>query len=302
MSPADPTDPMPGPGAPGVETVLLPRTHDIGGFEVRRALPAKERQMVGPFIFFDQMGPGEFLTGAGVDVRPHPHIGLSTVTYLFEGEILHRDSLGSVQPIRPGEVNWMVAGRGIVHSERAPEARRGGPARMHGLQVWVGLPRAHEEAEPSFVHVAAPEVPVHEAPGARLAIVAGDAWGLRSTVPVASRTLYAVGTLEAGASVAMPADHVERALYVVEGTVALDGTVVPAGRLAAVEPGAPALLRASGAARIAVFGGDPLDGPRFVWWNFVSSDRARIDAAKSRWRDDAFPPIDGETERIPLPD
>jgi redox-sensitive bicupin YhaK (pirin superfamily) len=284
-------------------TVLEPAHRELSpGFAVRRALPVAERRTVGPFVFFDHFGPVSLARAEDADVRPHPHIGLATVTWLFEGEILHRDSLGSVQSIRPGEVNWMVAGRGIVHSERAPESRRGGPARMHGLQVWVGLPRTHEEVEPSFVHVPAPEVPVHEAPGARLSIVAGDAWGLRSVVPVASRTLYAVGTLDAGAGLAMPDDHAERALYVVEGTVELDGTPVPAGRLATVEPGAPARMRASGTARIAVFGGDPLDGPRFVWWNFVSSDRERIEAAKARWRDNAFLPIAGETDRIPLPD
>ena len=284
-------------------TVLEPAHRELSpGFAVRRALPVATRRTVGPFVFFDHFGPVTLARAEHADVRAHPHIGLATVTWLFDGEILHRDSLGSVQSIRPGEVNWMVAGRGIVHSERAPGAKRGGPARSPGLQVWVGLPRAHEEAAPSFVHVPSGEVPVHEAPGVRLAIVAGDAWGLRSVVPVASRTLYAVGSLEAGASLAMPADHVERALYVVEGTVELDGTAVPAGRLATVEPGATALMRTSAAARVAVFGGDSLDGPRFVWWNFVSSDRGRIEAAKARWRDDAFPRIDGETERIPLPD
>jgi redox-sensitive bicupin YhaK (pirin superfamily) len=284
-------------------TLLEPAIRELApGFSVRRALPVAARRTVGPFVFFDHFGPARFERAETADVRPHPHIGLATVTWLFDGEILHRDSLGSVQPIRPGEVNWMVAGRGIVHSERAPAGKRGGPATSHGLQVWVGLPRANEEDAPSFVHVASADVPRHEAPGARLAIVAGDAWGLRSPVPVASRTLYAVGTLEAGATLAMPADHAERALYVVEGTVALDGTPVPAGGLATVEPGDAAVMRATTAARIAVFGGAALDGPRFVWWNFVSSDRERIELAKARWRDDAFPPIEGETERIPLPE
>ncbi|RPH46696.1 MAG: pirin family protein [Burkholderiales bacterium] len=284
-------------------TLLDPARRELApGFAVRRALPVATRRTVGPFVFFDHFGPVALPRAELADVRPHPHIGLATVTWLFEGEILHRDSVGSVQSIRPGEVNWMVAGRGIVHSERAPEARRGGPARSHGLQVWVGLPRAHEDDAPSFVHVPAAEVPVFEAPGARLAIVAGDAWGLRSPVPVASPTLYAVGTLAAGSTLAMPADHAERALYVVDGAVDLDGTAVAAGVLATVEPGAPAVMRAAGDARIAVFGGAPLDGPRFVWWNFVASDRERIEAAKARWAADRFEPIAGETERIPLPD
>lgn len=284
-------------------TVLDPALRELSpGFAVRRALPVAHRRTVGPFVFFDHFGPVTLARAEDADVRPHPHIGLATVTWLFDGEILHRDSLGSVQSIRPGEVNWMVAGRGIVHSERAPAARRGAPARSHGLQVWVALPRDREDDAPSFVHVPAAEVPHHEADGARLAVVAGDAWGLRSPVPVASRTLYAVGTLAAGASLALPADHVERAVYVVEGTVALDGTVVEAGRLATLEPRDAAVATARTDARIAVFGGEPLDGPRVVWWNFVASERERIEAAKARWADDAFARIEGETERIPLPD
>jgi redox-sensitive bicupin YhaK (pirin superfamily) len=284
-------------------TLLEPSRRELSpGFFVRRALPVATRRTVGPFVFFDHFGPVEMPRAEAGDVRPHPHIGLATVTWLFEGEIVHRDSVGSLQPIRPGEVNWMVAGRGIVHSERAPEGKRGAPARSHGLQVWVALPRANEDDAPSFVHLPAADVPVFEAPGARLAIVAGDAWGLRSPVPVASRTLYAVGTLAAGATLAMPADHAERALYVIEGTVALDGTPVAAGTLATVEPGAPAVMGTAADARIAVFGGAPLDGPRFVWWNFVASERERIEAAKARWRKDRFEPIEGETERIPLPD
>jgi redox-sensitive bicupin YhaK (pirin superfamily) len=284
-------------------TVLEPALRELApGFFVRRALPVAARRTVGPFVFFDHFGPVELARAEDADVRPHPHIGLATVTWLFDGEILHRDSLGSVQPIRPGEVNWMVAGRGIVHSERAAGHRRGAPARSHGLQVWVALPRDAEDGEPSFVHVPAKDVPRHDAPGARVSVVAGDAWGLRSPVPVASRTLYAVGTLDAGATLALPDDHVERAIYVVDGTVELDGTAVPAGRLATVDAGAPAVLRAAADARFAVCGGDPLDGPRFVWWNFVASDRTRIEDAKRRWRDDVFGRIDGETERIPLPD
>ena len=284
-------------------TVLEPALRELSpGFAVRRALPVAQRRTVGPFVFFDHFGPVALARAEDADVRPHPHIGLATVTWLFDGEILHRDSLGNVQSIRPGEVNWMVAGRGIVHSERAPGPARGAPAGSHGLQVWVALPRAAEDTEPSFVHVPASDVPRHTHTGIELSIVAGDAYGLHSPVPVASRTLYAVGTLAEGARLALPADHIERALYVVEGAVELDGTPVPAGRLATVEPGAPCAIHATGAARIAIFGGDPLDGPRFVWWNFVASERERIEAAKQRWRDDRFGAIDGETERIPLPD
>lgn len=272
------------------------------GFAVRRALPVAARRSVGPFVFFDHFGPVALARAEDADVRPHPHIGLATVTWLFEGGILHRDSLGSVQTILPGDVNWMVAGRGIVHSERASPEARGAPARSHGLQAWIGLPRANEDDPPSFVHVPAADVPVHTRDGVRLAVVAGDAWGLRAPVPVASRTLYAVGTLRAGASLEMPDDHAERALYVVEGEIELDDTAVPEGRLATLEPGSPGRMRAMRDARIAVLGGDPLDGPRFVWWNFVASGRERIEAAKTRWRDDAFPRIEGETERIMSPD
>ncbi len=271
------------------------------GLAVRRALPVAACRSVGPFVFFDHFGPAALARAEDADVRPHPHIGLATVTWLFDGGILHRDSLGSVRPIRPGDVSWMLAGRGIVHSERAPDAHRGAPARLHGLQAWVGLPRSHEDDDPAFLHLPAAEVPVREGAGARLSILAGDAWGLRSPVPVASRTLYAVGTLEAGASVAMPDDHVERALYVVDGAVELDGVAVAPGRLATVDARATGRIRAYAAARIAIFGGAPLDGPRLVWWNFVSSDRGRIAAATARWRDDAFPRIEGETDRIPLP-
>lgn len=284
-------------------TILEPALRELApGLRVRRALPVAARRSVGPFVFFDHFGPVTHARAEDGDVRPHPHIGLATVTWLFEGGILHRDSLGTVQPIRPGEVDWMSAGRGIVHSERAPAEARGRPARVHGLQAWLALPKGREDDPPSFVHVPAADVPVLEAAGARLSIVAGDAWGLRSTVPVASPTLYAVGTLRAGCTLALPEDHAERAVYVVDGAVELDGTAAGAGRLATVAPGAPAVLHAVEAARVAILGGAPLDGPRFVWWNFVAADRERIEAAKARWREDGFGRIDGETERIPMPD
>jgi redox-sensitive bicupin YhaK (pirin superfamily) len=284
-------------------TLLEPAMRELSpGFAVRRALPVAARRSIGPFVFFDHFGPVRFDRAEASDVRPHPHIGLATVTWLFDGEILHRDSLGTVQPIRPGEVNWMAAGRGIVHSERAPDASRGRPATSHGLQVWVALPIDHEDDAPSFLHVPADRVPVHVAPGVRLSIVAGDAWGLRSPVPVASPTLYAVGTLAAGASVVLPPDHPERAVYVIEGLVELDGREVSAHRLATLDAADAGVVRAPQAATLAVFGGAPLDGHRFVWWNFVASSRERIEAAKLRWREDGFESIVGETERIPLQD
>jgi redox-sensitive bicupin YhaK (pirin superfamily) len=284
-------------------TLLEPAPRELApGFSVRRALPVAACRSIGPFVFFDHFGPVRFERGETADVRPHPHIGLATVTWLFEGEIMHRDSLGNVQSIRSGEVNWMVSGRGIVHSERAPETARGKPARLHGLQVWVALPQGREDDEPAFAHVPAPEVPVFEAPGLRLAIVAGDAWGLRSPVPVATRTLYAVGTMAAGASLALPADHAERAVYLIDGALDIDGHAVPANRLALVGAGDAGRLQATAASTLAVFGGESLDGPRFVWWNFVASSRERIEDARRRWRNDEFTPIASETERIPLPD
>jgi len=272
------------------------------GFDVRRALPAATLRSIGPFVFFDHFGPVRLERAESADVRPHPHIGLATVTWLFDGEILHRDSLGTVQPIRPGEVNWMSAGGGIVHSERAPAAVRGGPANSHGLQAWVALPRDHEDDPPSFVHVPADRVPALEAPGLRLAIIAGDAWGLHASTPTVSPTLYAVGTMAAGARLTLPADHPERAIYVIDGRLELDGTTVDAGRLAVVSADAPGHLSAVSRTRLAVLGGSPLDAPRVVWWNFVASSRERIEAAKARWRGDRFAPVPGETERIPLPD
>ena len=213
----------------GVELILLPRTHDIGGFEVRRALPAKERQMVGPFIFFDQMGPGEFLTGRGLDVRPHPHIGLATVTYLFEGEILHRDSLGSAQPIRPGDVNWMTAGHGIAHSERTDPAQRVQRNRLFGIQSWVALPRTQEETAPTFVHHPGTTLPLAEEGGMRLRLVAGTGWGLAAPVAVSSPLFYADATLDPGAAVPLPAEHEERGAYVLQGAVEIAGTRFEAG-------------------------------------------------------------------------
>ncbi len=237
----DPTCPVP---PDGVELVLLPRAHDIGGFEVRRALPAKERQMVGPFIFFDQMGPGEFLAGRGLEVRPHPHIGLSTVTYLFNGEILHRDSLGSQQPIVPGDVNWMTAGRGIAHSERTDQVLRSHSNRLFGIQSWVALPKDAEETAPGFVHHPAASLPLVEDGGVRLRLIAGAGWGLAAPVAVSSPLFYADAALAPGAAFPLPDEHEERAAYVLDGEVEVTGDRFKPGRMLVFRAGDHMALRA----------------------------------------------------------
>jgi redox-sensitive bicupin YhaK (pirin superfamily) len=284
-----------------LEVVIVPRTHDLGdGFEVRRALPSRERRMVGPFVFFDQMGPVRLEPGHGLDVRPHPHIGLATVTYLFEGEILHRDSVGSVQAIRPGEVNWMTAGRGIVHSERtAPELRGAGPA-LSGVQTWVALPREEEECEPSFSHHAA--LPQWEEGGVTVRVILGDLLGLSSPVPTLSPIVYADVALQATRRFAVPAKHEERGLYVIEGDIAIGGQQAGAGEMLVLTPGSEAVIEARTPARILLFGGAALDGPRHVWWNFVSSRSDRIVEAARDWKDGRFAAVPGETEFIPLPE
>jgi len=285
-----------------IELRIESRTRDLGGFEVRRVLPAAERQRVGPFVFFDQMGPSRFAPGRGVDVRPHPHIGLATVTYLFEGVILHRDSLGSVQPITPGAVNWMTAGRGIAHSERTPDERKASGSSLHGLQLWLALPREQEETDPEFVHHPEPTLPRIELPGAHLRLLAGSAFGERSPVETASETLYLVGELERGADLELPAEPEERAVYVAEGELGLEGELVGAGTMAVLRSGARARLEARAPARIALVGGAPLDGERHLWWNFVSSSRGRIERAKADWKNGRFAAVPGETEFIPLPE
>ena len=301
----DPQDSSPRPpAARGIEAVIVPRAHDIGGFEVRRALPAQERQMVGPFIFFDQMGPGEFLTGQGLDVRPHPHIGLSTVTYLFEGEILHRDSLGSAQPIRPGDVNWMTAGRGIAHSERTDPALRVHDNRLFGIQSWVALPKPQEEAAPAFVHHPAATLPVAEEDGMRLRLIAGTGWGLAAPVATASPLFYADAALAPGAALPLPEEHEERGAYVVQGAVEVAGTRFEAGRMLLFRAGDRLALRAGPeGARLLLLGGAAMDGPRFIFWNFVSSSRERIEQAKADWKAGRFGKVPGdEHEFIPLPE
>jgi redox-sensitive bicupin YhaK (pirin superfamily) len=287
---------------PAVDTIIVARTSDIGGFEVRRALPSARRRMVGPFIFLDQMGPAMLRAGQGLDVRPHPHIGLSTVTYLFDGEILHRDSLGRVQPIRPGELNWMTAGRGIVHSERtAPDLRTADHA-VFGAQAWVALPSRHEETEPAFAHHGADRLPVVEGEGKRVRLIAGALYGMQSPAVTASELFYADARLDAGTRLEVPADHEERAAYVVEGTVEVAGDAFEAGRLLVLHPGDQVVVVARTPARLLLLGGEPMDGPRHIWWNFVSSSKERIEQAKADWRAGRFPAVPGETEFIPLPE
>jgi redox-sensitive bicupin YhaK (pirin superfamily) len=287
-----------------VETIVIPRTHDLGdGFEVRRALPHRDRRMVGPFVFLDQMGPHAFAPGRGIDVRPHPHIGLSTVTYLLSGEISHRDSLGTQQDIKPGEVNWMTAGRGIVHSERTgPQVREAGSV-LSGLQCWVALPKAREETDPSFTHLGADALPTVEGEGVTARIIAGEYFGKRSPVPVESALFYVDLHLAPGARLGLPAEYPEQALYVIEGTLDLgrDG-IFEAGQLVVLKPGARITVGSQAGARLMLLGGDTMDGPRYLTWNFVSSSEDRIEQAKEDWRAQRFAPVPGETEFIPLPD
>ncbi len=282
--------------------LIRPRIHDIGGFTVGRVLPTAQRRSVGPFVFFDHIGPALLEPAQAMAVRPHPHIGLATVTYLWEGAMMHRDSVGSVQEVAPGDVNWMTAGRGIVHSERTPERLVGKQHAMHGLQTWVALPRAHEEDEPAFTHYPKASLPVVELEGATLTIVAGHGFGQRSPVAVLSGTLYVSIDLRAGAQLQIPTEHVERALYAVEGEVTVDGAELPRATMAVLEPETVPVLRAVSDARVMLVGGEPLDGPRFMWWNFVSSSRERIEQAKADWREGRFGAVPEETEFIPLPE
>jgi redox-sensitive bicupin YhaK (pirin superfamily) len=284
-----------------IQEVIDSRQRDLGGFVVRRVLPAGVRQMVGPFIFFDHMGPTQFAPGYGIDVRPHPHIALATVTYLFSGSLEHRDSLGTVQEILPGDVNWMSAGRGIAHSERTPAAVRASGAQVHGIQSWVALPDGHEDGEPAFVHYAAATLPTHVGDGVDLAIIAGEAFGLRSPVATLWPTLYVHAQMARGATLEVPADHGERAVYVVHGELVIGGTPVTEGQLAVLGPGTTITLRALGPARVMLLGGEHFPTPRFIWWNFVSSSQERIERAKERWERREFPAVPGDSEFIPLP-
>jgi len=286
---------------PGIDLVIHPHLKDLGGFQVRRSLPSQERKMIGPFIFFDHLGPAQFEAGSGIDVRPHPHINLATVTYLFEGEILHRDNLGSVQPIRPGDIHWMTAGSGIVHSERTPSEVRGDSHRVHALQLWVALPEKEEETSPDFSHYPAADLPTSEEEGVRLRVMVGRAYGLQSPVRSHSPAVYVDIDLQKGAELQIPVEIPERGIYLVGGEASLDGHPIEPQTMNVLTPTKKAVLTAQSDARLVLIGGDPL-GDRHIVWNFVSSRPERIEQAKEDWRKGNFAPVPGDTEFIPLPD
>ena len=280
----DPTIPI-GDAVDAISAVIVPRARDLGGFEVRRALPSVERQMVGPFIFFDQMGPAEFLTGQGIDVRPHPHIGLATVTYLLKGRMHHRDSLGTDQWIEPGAVNLMLAGHGITHSERTDGEMRAQPHAMFGLQTWLALPKKNEDDPAAFLHAPATLLPELEGEGKRVRLILGHAWGERVPVETPSEVFYADATLAPGAAIPLPEDHEDRGIYILSGEVTVAGQTFPAGQMLVFRPGDRVSVRAGETgARIMLLGGATMDGPRHIWWNFVASSKERIEAAKEAWR------------------
>jgi hypothetical protein len=287
----------------GFRTIVESRSRDLGGFSVRRVLPAPASRHVGPFIFFDEMGPAVFAEGEGIDVRPHPHIGLETITYLFDGEILHRDSLGTVQPIRPGEVNWMTAGRGIVHSERTGDAERARVARLHGIQAWVALPDGMEEAAPAFSHYPAESLPVLEREGGvRYRVIAGRLHGVTAPVVTGARLFYAHVEAPSGASIVLPADYPERAVYVVSGAVDAGGSSVGPGRMGVVDADNNSPMIARDDSRLMILGGEPPATPLRLWWNLVARSQERIDRAKADWREGRFPNVPGDDEYIPLPE
>ena len=288
--------------ASAIANVIDARARELGGIAVRRVLPAAARRMVGPFTFLDEMRQPSFAAGEGIDVPSHPHIGLATVTYLFEGEIVHRDSLGSQQTIRPGDINWMTAGRGIVHSERTAADQRQPGSRLHGLQIWVALPLAHEEAEPSFHHYPGAHLPEHDQDGVHLRVLAGSAFGLTSPVETLSSLFYVDAVMSPGARLSLPREHEERALYVIDGAVDCGTERTEAGRMLVFVPGASVTLRADPPARVVLLGGAPLEGTRHIYWNFVSSSKARIEQAKRDWKEGRFPKVPGETEFVPLPE
>ena len=292
------------PACDAIAQVVVPRTVDLGdGFSVRRALPSARTRMVGPFIFFDHFGPAEFRAGTGLDVRPHPHIGLATVTYLFDGEIVHRDSLGTAAAIKPGEVNWMTAGRGIVHSERTGADKRASGSPIHGLQMWVALPAAKEEMEAGFAHHETAEFPMVKDNGKTVRVVVGSLYGASSPVPVVHQTMFADVHLAAGATLPIDASHEERALYLVTGTLDIAGDRFAAGQLLVFKAGDKVTVKAVTDAHLVICGGAPMDGPRHIWWNFVSSRKERIEQAKADWKAGHFAKVPGdEIEFIPLPE
>ena len=304
----DPAIPI-GDAVDAIETVIIPRARDLGGFEVRRALPSAQRQMVGPFIFFDQMGPAEFLTGQGIDVRAHPHIGLGTVTYLLKGRLHHRDSLGTDAWIEPGAVNWMLAGQGITHSERTDGEARRAPLSMFGLQTWLALPKSHEDDAAGFIHLPKTALPELEGEGKEVRLILGTAWGETVPLQMPSEVFYADARLAPGAAIPLPDNHEDRGVYVLEGEVSVGGQTFEAGRMLVFRPGDRVSVRAGDlGARIMLLGGATMDGPRFIWWNFVASSKDRIDAAREAWRAGDWqhgrfrlPPAD-DTEFTPAPD
>ena len=295
-------------GLDAIETLIIPRARDLGGFEVKRALPAPKRQMVGPFIFFDQAGPAELLTGQSIDVRPHPHIGLGTVTYLYRGDFHHRDSTGADQVIRPGDVNWMVAGRGVTHSERTSSEALRGPHGLFGIQTWLALPDDHEDTAPSFEHHGRDALPVIEDAGVSVRLILGTAYGETAPARMFSETFYADVQVQPGARLPLPDDHEDRGIYVSEGSIAVAGQDFEAGRMMVFRPG-DRITVAAGArgARLMILGGATLPGPRHIWWNFVASSRVRIEEAKAEWRAERWGtgrfdlPPDDRAEHIPLP-
>jgi redox-sensitive bicupin YhaK (pirin superfamily) len=282
---------------------LAPVTHDLGGFKVHRTLPHKQRTMVGPFIFFDQMGPAHLSPGEGIDVRPHPHINLATVTYMFAGAIDHRDSLGTHQRIEPGAVNLMTAGRGITHSERSPGDERASGPHLSGIQTWLAMPRDKEEMAPAFEHVAAADLPIVGADGVEVRLIMGQAYGARSPVTCRSPTLYSALTMGPGSSIEVESEADERAVYLLDGDAELDGAALQPTHLVLLRPGDRPRLRSHGGARLMICGGAPMDGTRHVWWNFVSSSRDRINEARRAWKAGEFAlPPDDDAEFIPLPE
>jgi len=287
---------------PAATTTLKPHVKDLGGFEVRRLLPGFPRKMVGPFIFFDHMGPARFAPGKGIDVRPHPHIGLATVTYLFEGAIVHRDSLGFVQRIAPGDVNWMTAGSGIVHSERSSPEDRAVGSPLHGVQTWLALPVKDEQAGPAFVHHPKATLPVITGDGSEMRVIAGHAYGKRAPARIYSDVLYVAVEMQAGSTIEVPPEHEERGVYLVEGEAALDGESLETQHMVVLPEGRAVTIRAGAFARLMLLGGAKMDGDRHIWWNFVASSREAIEEAKARWREGRFAAVPGETEFIPLPE
>jgi redox-sensitive bicupin YhaK (pirin superfamily) len=291
------------PSCDALELVIVPRTRDLGdGFAVRRALPHGKRQMVGPFIFFDHFGPVQFLAGKGMDVRPHPHIGLATVTYLFDGSIMHRDSEGNIQEIQPGAMNLMTAGRGIAHSERTPDIQRANGQSLLGLQSWIALPQAREEIAPSFQHYGASSLPVVQDKGFKARVIAGSAFGASSPVEMVSDWFYAEVVLNAGMSAPLDADHEERAVYIVDGEIDVAGDKFEGPKLLIFRPGDRITIKAVTPVRMMFLGGAALEGPRYIWWNFVSSSRERIEQAKEDWKSGRFAHVPSEHEFIPLPE